>query len=78
MELQNIFQKKIKRKNFFAALAVTTAGFLVMKTIPFKIIGKKLLKTNSDRNNIKIKVNSLAVSRRKEFVKQPEIGGTNV
>ena len=77
MELQNIFNKKLKRKNFFASLVVITTGFLVMRTMPFKIFGKKLVKTNSDRGNIKIKVNSLAVSRKKMSAKQSEIGESN-
>ncbi|MGD1006377.1 MAG: hypothetical protein ABR980_03995 [Ignavibacteriaceae bacterium] len=77
MELQNLFQKKIKRKNFFLTIAVTTTGFIVMRTALFKMFGKKFIKNYSGLGNIKVKINSLAVSRKKLPAGQTKIGDTN-
>jgi hypothetical protein len=65
MELQNLFQKKINRKNFFLTLAVTTTGYMVMRTALLKIFEKKFAKNYFLSNNIKVKINPLAVSRKK-------------
>ena len=78
MELQNLFQKKLKRKNFFVTIAVTTAGYMAMRTTLYKVFGKKHAKTGSASGNIKIKINSSAVSRSKPPAGQTKIGDTNV
>ncbi len=66
MELQNIFQKKIKRKNFFLSLGIGVGSYFIMRSLPFKLFGKKFSKTKyvSD-NNIKVRLNPSAVSRTK-------------
>ena len=79
MELQNLLNKKYKRKNFFTALAVTTAGYMVMRTTLYKIFSRKSYKRDSASNsNIKIRINSSAVSRGKLPKGQTKTGETNV
>lgn len=78
MELQNLFHKKIKRKSFFAALAVTATGYMVMRTTLYKVLGKKSVKNSSVSGKIKIKINSSAVSRGKLPAGQTKTGDTNV
>ena len=66
MELQNIFQKKIQRKNFFISLSIGIASFFIMKSLPFRFLGKKVTKNNSlPENKIKIRINPSAISRTK-------------
>ena len=66
MDLQNIFNKKIKRKNFFLSLGAFAGGYFLMRSLPFRIFGKRLIKPkNISQNKIKIRINPSAVSRTK-------------
>jgi hypothetical protein len=78
VELQNLFQKKIKRKNFFVTLTAATAGYMVMKTALYKIFGNGFAKDSSDSGKINVKINSLAVSRKKLHARQTKTGDANV
>jgi hypothetical protein len=79
MELRNILQKRYKRKNFLAALGITTAGYVVMNSALYKIFGKKTVKNKEVKgSDIKIKINSSAVSRGKMPKGQIKTGETNV
>ena len=70
MELQNIFQKKLERKKFFMSLGAGFAGFIVLKSFPFKLFNKAQSKKKINSEQVKIKINPLAVSRK-------NIGGNN-
>jgi len=70
MELEKLFQKKYKRLNFFKSLGAGLAGYAVMRAIPFGSLGRSLFKDKKDAAGVKIKINPLAVSRKK-------IGGNN-
>jgi len=78
MELQNLFHKKFKRKNFVVTLAVTTTGYMVMQSALYKIFGKKHDNNGSGKGSINVKINSLAVRRSKTSSGQNKIGDTNV
>ncbi len=66
MDLQNIFQKKIKRKNFFISLGAGVGSYFLMRSLPFRLFGRKFMKTKTvSGNNIKIRINPSAVSRTK-------------
>jgi len=66
MELQNILNKRIKRKNFFLTLGIGAGSYLVMRLLPFRIFGKKSMKSQMSYNNkIRIKINPSAISRTK-------------
>jgi hypothetical protein len=78
MEIQNIFNKKIKRKNFFTALASAAAGYILMRSIPYNLLGKRLVKHNPGSDRIKIKINSLAVGRKKISAEKTNTGDRNV
>jgi len=78
MELHNILQKKFKRKNFVVTLAVTAAGYMAARSTIFKLFAKKPDKSSASAGNIKIKINSSAVSRSKMQAGQTKIGDTNV
>jgi hypothetical protein len=70
MELEKVFQKKFKRKNFFTSLGIGIAGYLAVKTFPFKLFGNKKLFKKEEQKKVKVHINSLAISRKK-------IGGNN-
>ena len=70
MKLQRLLQKKIDRKNFFYSLGAGVAGYVAMKSFPFKYIGKKLFSNEENNNKVLVKINPFAVSRKK-------IGGNN-
>ena len=72
--MQNIFEKKIKRKNFFTALAAATAGYFVMRTAAYKLFGMRSDRRITGTDKIKININSLAVSRKKLSVKRTNKG----
>ena len=66
MELQNIFNKKFKRNNFFYFLGAGVSSYILMKSLPFKLFGKTLNKNKSlIENKIKIRINPSAISRTK-------------
>jgi len=70
MELEKVFLKKFKRKNFFTSLGIGLASYFVMKTIPFKLFGSNKLFKKAEQQKVKVHINSLAISRKK-------IGGNN-
>jgi len=70
MELEKVFQKKFKRKNFFTSLGIGLAGYFAMKSFPFKLFSNSRLLKQKDQPKVKVHINSLAVSRKK-------IGGNN-
>jgi hypothetical protein len=72
MELKNLnLNKKMERKNFFFSLCAGVAGYLALRSLPFRIFSKKIKPTGSESRNSRIKINPLAVSRK-------NIGGNNV
>jgi hypothetical protein len=72
MELKNLnLNKKMKRKNFFFSLGAGVAGFIALRSFPFRIFSKRIISKKSESNNSRIKINPLAVSRK-------NIGGNNV
>jgi hypothetical protein len=78
MDLQNILQKKYKRKNFFVTLAVTATGYMVMRSTLYKVFAKKNKKVVPGSGKIKVRINSSAVSRGKMPADKIKIGDTNV
>jgi len=58
----------MNRKIFFTSISLGAVGFAVYNSFPMKYFSKK---TRSFRNKIDVKVNPLAVSRKK-------VGGKNV
>lgn len=58
----------MNRKKFFTSISLGAVGFAVYNSFPMKYFSKK---TGSFRNKIDVKVNPLAVSRKK-------VGGKNV
>ncbi len=70
MELQNLLQKKVERKKFFYSLGAGFAGYFVLKSFPFKLFNSSKGKTLKNTDQVKVKINPLAVSRNK-------IGGNN-
>ena len=71
MKLQNILNKKIRRKNFFLTLGIGAGSFLVMRSLPFRFLSKRFSKSKSiSENKIKVRINSSAISRTK-------LGGKN-
>ena len=73
MDFKNLnLDKKIKRKNFFISIGAGIAGFVALKSFPFKIFSKgKNSKNIENINSSRIKINPSAVSRK-------NIGGNNV
>ncbi len=75
MEFKNLnFDKKINRKKFFYSLGAGIAGYVVLRSLPFKLFRKKEnLNSNKVENkkNSRVKINPLAVSRK-------NTGGKNV
>ena len=66
MEFQNLFNKKIRRKNFFYSLGAGIGSYIMMKSLPFKLFGNNLIKNKSlSENKIKIRINPSAVGRTK-------------
>jgi hypothetical protein len=78
MDLQNLFHKKYKRKNFVVTLAVTTTGYMVMRSVLYKIFGKQHAENSTGKSRINVKINSLAVRRSKLPSEKTKIGDTNV
>ncbi len=70
MNIQKIFQKNLNRKKFFSSLGAGLAGYVIMKSIPFNFIGKKLFNDKKESEKLLVKINPFAVSRQK-------IGGNN-
>jgi hypothetical protein len=52
----------MNRKKFFTAISLGAIGFTIFNSFPFNIISPKTKKSNQQ---IKIKINPLAVSRKK-------------
>ena len=73
MDLKNLnLDKKIKRKNFFIAAGAGIAGFVALKSSPFKLFSRKKVSNKIENpNSGRIKINPSAVSRK-------NIGGNNV
>lgn len=63
MDLMNFMDKKIERKKFFKAAAVSAAGFFALRSFPLNLFTKQE-KIKSQK--IKIEINSLAVKREKD------------
>lgn len=73
MDFKNLnLEKKIKRKNFFISIGAGVAGFIALKSSPFKLFSRKKISGNiENKNNSRVKINPSAVSRK-------NIGGNNV
>lgn len=56
------FRKLINRKNFFTKAAAGFFGFVIMKSLPFSLLG--ISKKEFD-HQVKVKINRSAVSRNK-------------
>ena len=61
MEIAELFQKKIKRKNFFRTAGTGILGYLVFRSFPFNLLTKKEAKKTQ---KIKVRINPLAVERK--------------
>lgn len=64
MELEKLFQKRLKRKNFFTSLGAGIAGYVVMRSFPFRLFTNKGNENKTD-SKIKLRINPLAISRNK-------------
>lgn len=58
----------MNRKKFFTSISLGAIGFAVYNSFPMKYLSKK---TDSFKHKVEVKVNPLAVSRKK-------VGGKNV
>jgi len=58
----------MNRKKFFTSISLGAVGFAVYNSFPMKYVSKK---SGSSNNKIEVKINPLAVSRKKA-------GGKNV
>ncbi len=65
MELLNISQEKWGRKKFFYSIGTLIGGYLIFKTFPFKLFNNKNDKYFKNTQQVKIKINPLAVRRNK-------------
>ncbi len=66
MELKNILNKKIQRKNFFLTIGAGAGSYFLVRSLPFKFFGRLLSKPKSiSGSKIKVKINPSAVSRKK-------------
>ena len=65
MDIEKLFQKKFKRKNFFISLGAGFAGYVVMKSFPFRLFTKRGTQAKTDNEKIRVRINPLAVSRKK-------------
>jgi hypothetical protein len=65
MEVTNYFNKKIKRKNFFASIGTGVLSFVVLRTFPFNLFSKNQVKKT---RKIKVQINPLAVQRKNSGV----------
>jgi hypothetical protein len=54
--------KKIERKKFFVNLGKGFAGLVLVNSLPFKLFGKN----NPSSRKVEIKINPLAVIRKKD------------
>ena len=61
MDIAELFQKKIKRKNFFTTAGTGMLGYFVFRTFPFNLFTKKEVKKTQ---KIKVRINPLAVERK--------------
>ena len=61
MEIAELFQQKIKRKNFFTTAGTGILGYFVFRTFPFNLFKKNELKKTQ---KIKVRINPLAVERK--------------
>ena len=73
MDLKKLnIDKKINRTGFFKTLGLGVAGFVAIKSLPFKIFTRQKNSNKIDNTrNSRVKLNPLAVSRKKT-------GGNNV
>ena len=73
MDLKKInIDKKTNRIDFFKTIGLGVAGFIAVKAMPFKMFSRKKDSKNIENTgNSRVKINPLAVSRKK-------IGGRNV
>ncbi len=61
MEIKDYFQKKIKRKKFFASVGTGFLGYVVFRSFPFNLFVKK---EEIKSQKIKVRINPLAVERK--------------
>jgi hypothetical protein len=52
----------MNRKKFFTSISLGALGFTVLNTFPFNFISKK---SGKDQKKVQVKINPLAVSRKK-------------
>lgn len=52
----------MNRKKFFTSISLGAIGFTMLNTFPFNLIAKKSIK---DKRKVQVKINPLAVSRKK-------------
>ncbi len=62
MEIAELFNKKIKRKNFFTAAGTGIVSYIVFRSFPFNLFAKK---EGKKTQKIKVRINPLAVQRKK-------------
>jgi hypothetical protein len=66
MKFDSLKDKKMKRKNFFVTIGIGAASLVALKSMPFKLFSKKSTDNKIENSKIsRIKVNPLAVSRKK-------------
>ena len=62
MLIAEFSNKKIKRKNFFAAAGTGMLSYFVLRAFPFNLLTKREVKKTQ---KIKVRINPLAVQRTK-------------
>jgi len=67
MELLKIFQKRLDRKKFFYSIGTAIVGYFIFRTFPFKLFNNKNDKYFKNTQQIKVKINPLAVRRNKKI-----------
>ncbi len=65
MNIQNLLDKKLGRKKFFVSAGAAFGGLLLLKNFPFNLFVKNKLKFKDSSQKIKVRINPLAVSRKK-------------
>ena len=60
MEFQKTISKKLNRKKFFSSLGTGVFGYLLIRSIPFSLLGK-----SEHTKKVTIEINPDAISRTK-------------